>query len=150
MTATGYDDRMLVIEVIGLNQPNSVSTSYTVKVPYRSLARTLQFINRRGGKVVRVTALSATAAIAELPQVPSVVDRVSASPAAIKPAAAPESVPNVEKDVEKDVEKPAASPPAALSAEAESESPHGEATPTAEPPSWLQRVKLVMEKLNLA
>jgi hypothetical protein len=34
------------------------TSHYTFKVPYRSLARTLQFINRKGGKVVRIESRS--------------------------------------------------------------------------------------------
>ena len=59
MATTGYDDRILLIEVSGLCQQGVMPTShYTFKVPYRSLARTLQFIDRKGGKVVRINSLS--------------------------------------------------------------------------------------------
>jgi hypothetical protein len=59
MATTGYDDRILFIEVSGLCHQNVMPTShYTFKVPYRSLARALQFINRKGGKVVRINSLS--------------------------------------------------------------------------------------------
>lgn len=61
MTATGYSDRMLLIEVTGLRQQGVMPTSnYTFKVPYRSLTRTLQFISRQGGQVVRIESLSAS------------------------------------------------------------------------------------------
>jgi hypothetical protein len=43
------------------------SGSYSMKVPFASLSRTMQFIHRSGGKVVEVTKLSANAALAELP-----------------------------------------------------------------------------------
>ena len=59
MATTGYDDRILLIEVSGLCQPHVMPTThYTFKVPYRSLARTLQFINHKGGKVVRIESRS--------------------------------------------------------------------------------------------
>ncbi|MBW4470589.1 MAG: hypothetical protein KME45_09310 [Stenomitos rutilans HA7619-LM2] len=59
MATTEYDDRILLIEVSGLRQQGTMPTShYTFKVPYRSLARTLQFISRKGGKVIRIQAPS--------------------------------------------------------------------------------------------
>lgn len=59
MATTGYDDRTLLVEVSGLRQQEVMPTShYTFKVPYRSLARTLQFIRCNGGKIVRIHSLS--------------------------------------------------------------------------------------------
>jgi hypothetical protein len=54
------DSRIFVVEAIGLSQPGILRTGVCrFKVPYQSLARTIQLINRRGGEIVRVTALSA-------------------------------------------------------------------------------------------
>lgn len=54
MTTSGYSDRILLVEVKGLCQSDHPGNHYTLKVPYPSLTRTLQFINRSGGKIVRV------------------------------------------------------------------------------------------------
>ncbi|OLP19344.1 hypothetical protein BST81_06210 [Leptolyngbya sp. 'hensonii'] len=63
MAATGYDDLILVVEVAGLQQPALLPVSnFTFKVPYRSLARTLESIRRRQGKVVNITVLSSSIA----------------------------------------------------------------------------------------
>ena len=52
------DDRVLLVQVTGLRWQNNLPTSeYTFKVPYRSLSRTLQFIKRSGGKIVRIEAM---------------------------------------------------------------------------------------------
>lgn len=55
MTTSGYGDRILLVEVTGLRQSDHPGNHYTLKVPYPSLTRTLQFINRSGGKIVRVS-----------------------------------------------------------------------------------------------
>lgn len=61
MATTGYGDRMLLVEVTGLRQQGVIPTShYSFKVPYQSLARTLQFIKSRGGKVVRLHPLASS------------------------------------------------------------------------------------------
>ncbi|NJL56018.1 hypothetical protein HC928_13155 [bacterium] len=57
MAATGYDDRMLLVEVTGLRQQGAMSSDCTFKVSYRSLAPTLQFIRSRGGRIVRIYSL---------------------------------------------------------------------------------------------
>ncbi|MBE9101184.1 phycobilisome linker polypeptide [Vacuolonema iberomarrocanum] len=55
MAVNRDDARILLVEVMGLRwQGGSSNSPYTFKVPYCSLARTLQFIKRKGGKIVRV------------------------------------------------------------------------------------------------
>lgn len=52
-----YNRRTITLEVTGLyHQTTSRTTPYMVKVPYSSLAKTLQSIQRRGGTVTKVTA----------------------------------------------------------------------------------------------
>lgn len=69
MAATGYDDRILLVEVTGLCQQSGISTShYTFKVPYRSLARLLQFVKQKGGKIVRVHPLTLSLPTEQLSQ----------------------------------------------------------------------------------
>lgn len=59
MAAIGHDDHILLVETTGLRQQGVMLTShYTFKVPYRSLAHTIQSISRRGGKIVRVHSLA--------------------------------------------------------------------------------------------
>jgi phycocyanin-associated, rod len=54
-----YSSRSLLVEVIGMNHAAGVRTSnYRIKVPYSSLAQTMQNIRQRGGKVANVTSLS--------------------------------------------------------------------------------------------
>jgi hypothetical protein len=81
MTTTGYDDRMLLIEVTGLRQQGVMPTSnYTFKVPYRSLTRTLQFISRQGGQVVRIESLSASLPMPALLSSAVVQDTIAGQP----------------------------------------------------------------------
>lgn len=47
-------DRPVVISVIG-GSSTSHQTNYTVKVPYSSMARTIQTITKQGGKITNVT-----------------------------------------------------------------------------------------------
>ena len=55
MAVNRDDARILLVEVMGLRwQGGPFNGPYTFKVPYRSLSRTLQFVKRRGGKIVRV------------------------------------------------------------------------------------------------
>ena len=55
MAVNSDDARILLVEVMGLRWQGGPSNDpYTFKVPYRSLSRTLQFVKRRGGKIVRV------------------------------------------------------------------------------------------------
>jgi hypothetical protein len=67
-------DCMVKIDVTNMSSHSAIrSGSYSMKVPFSSLSRTMQFIHRSGGKVVEVTKLSATAALAELPPIPTPV-----------------------------------------------------------------------------
>jgi phycocyanin-associated, rod len=74
-----YNHRTITIEVSGLyHQTVGRTTPYTVKVPYSSLSRTLQSIQRRGGTVTKVTAApsaSAVVPIAPVATTPPKVDR---------------------------------------------------------------------------
>ncbi|NJP11382.1 MAG: hypothetical protein HC866_19460 [Leptolyngbyaceae cyanobacterium RU_5_1] len=72
MVTTGYSDRVLVVEVTGLRQQGVAPVSNcTFKVPYRSLSRTLQFISRQHGKVIRIAVLSGSLPASELFQLSS-------------------------------------------------------------------------------
>jgi hypothetical protein len=63
-------DCMMKIEVTNMSSHSKIrSGAYSIKVPFSSLSRTMQFIHRSGGKVVEVTKLSATATLAELPPI---------------------------------------------------------------------------------
>jgi CpcD/allophycocyanin linker domain len=63
-------DSMVKIDVTNMSSHATIrSGSYSMKVPFSSLSRTMQFIHRSGGKVVKVTKLSATASLAELPPI---------------------------------------------------------------------------------
>jgi phycocyanin-associated, rod len=65
---------MMKIEVTNMSTQNAArSGAYTIKVPFSSLSRTMQFIHRSGGKVVDVAKLSAATALADLPPVPTAV-----------------------------------------------------------------------------
>jgi len=60
-------DRPVVISVIGTTT-TSHQTNYTVKVPYSSMARTIQVITKQGGKITNVTIATMASSV-----VPSVV-----------------------------------------------------------------------------
>jgi hypothetical protein len=63
-------DCMVKIDVTNMSSHSAVrSGACSMKVPFSSLSRTMQFIHRSGGKVVTVTKLSATASLAELPPI---------------------------------------------------------------------------------
>jgi CpcD/allophycocyanin linker domain len=63
-------DCMVKIDVTNMSSHSAIrSGSYSMKVPFTSLSRTMQFIHRSGGKVVEVTKLSATATLADLPPI---------------------------------------------------------------------------------
>jgi hypothetical protein len=63
-------DCMVKIDVTNMSSQSTIrSGAYSIKVPFASLSRTMQFIHRSGGKVVEVTKLSATDALGDLPQV---------------------------------------------------------------------------------
>jgi CpcD/allophycocyanin linker domain len=63
-------DCMVKIDVTNMSSHSIVrSGSYSIKVPFSSLSRTMQFVHRAGGKVVKVMKLSAIDALADLPQI---------------------------------------------------------------------------------
>lgn len=71
-------DRPVVISVIG-GSSTSHQTNYTVKVPYSSMARTIQTITKQGGKITNVTV--GTMAPSEVPiVVPSEVPIIRIKP----------------------------------------------------------------------
>jgi len=47
-------DRSVAISVTGAGKSTSHQTNYTVKVPYSSMARTIQVITKQGGKITNV------------------------------------------------------------------------------------------------
>jgi hypothetical protein len=61
-------DCSVEIEVTGMSRQALMrSGASTIKVPFSSLSRTIQFIHRSGGKVVKVTRLSGTSTISSVP-----------------------------------------------------------------------------------
>ncbi len=81
-------DRPVVISVMGASF-TSHQMNYTMKVPYSSMARTIQVITKQGGKITNVTVATMvptvpTVAPSEVPEVPSEVPTVlpSAAPTA--------------------------------------------------------------------
>ena len=74
----GDGGRTFAIEVQGSpHQAGLRSSSYTIRVPYSSLSKTIHSIGKRGGKVVDVKLL--TAQLSELGDIPvaaSVIDSV--------------------------------------------------------------------------
>jgi CpcD/allophycocyanin linker domain len=63
-------DCIVKIDVTNMSSHSTVrSGSYSIKVPFSSLSRTMQFIHRSGGKVIKVTKLSAIDTLANLPQI---------------------------------------------------------------------------------
>jgi hypothetical protein len=71
---TSILDCMMKIEVTNMSSQLRIgSGSYSMKVPFSSLSRTMQFIHRSGGKIVEVTKLSAIAALANLPPIETAV-----------------------------------------------------------------------------
>lgn len=48
-------DRSVAISVTGAGKSTSHQTNYTVKVPYSSMARTIQVITKQGGKITNVS-----------------------------------------------------------------------------------------------
>jgi hypothetical protein len=85
-------DRPVVISVMGASF-TSHQMNYTVKVPYSSMARTIQVITKQGGKITNVTVatMAPTVAPSEVPEVPEVPTVLpSAAPTAtIVPIKAP-------------------------------------------------------------
>jgi hypothetical protein len=67
-TVSDYDSRLVLVEVTGLYRQDMLRTgTYRTKVPYYRLSQTIQSINRRGGKIVSVTVLSASSLSTSLP-----------------------------------------------------------------------------------
>lgn len=57
-------DRSVVISVTGAGRSTLHQTNYTVKVPYSSMAQTIQVITKQGGKITNVTvATTASSAV---------------------------------------------------------------------------------------
>ena len=54
-------DRSVMISVAGACSSTAHQTNYTIKVPYSSMARTIQVITKEGGKITNV--IAATAAV---------------------------------------------------------------------------------------
>jgi CpcD/allophycocyanin linker domain len=81
-------DCMVKIDVTNMSSHSPIRPgSYSMKVPFASLSRTMQFIHRSGGKVVEVTKLSATDALAELPPIATPVYTSTANSKPQSPAA---------------------------------------------------------------
>jgi hypothetical protein len=72
-------DCMVKIEVTNMSFHAARSGSSTMKVPFSSLSRTMQFIHRSGGKVVEVTKLWAIDTSASLPPVATPVNTSTAN-----------------------------------------------------------------------
>jgi CpcD/allophycocyanin linker domain len=69
-------DRMVRLEVAGGGQQSiSHTNSYTVTVPYASMSRTMQNINRMGGKVVGVHVSDMNAAAPQVTMAPEPTDK---------------------------------------------------------------------------
>jgi CpcD/allophycocyanin linker domain len=69
-------DRMVRLEVTGGGQQSiSHTNSYTVTVPYNSMSRTMQNINRMGGKVVGVHVSDMNAAAPQVTTAPEPTDK---------------------------------------------------------------------------
>jgi CpcD/allophycocyanin linker domain len=69
-------DRMVRLEVAGGGQQSiSHTNSYTVTVPYASMSRTMQNINRMGGKVVGVHVSDMNAAAPQVTTAPAPADK---------------------------------------------------------------------------
>ena len=62
-------DRSVMISVAGACSSTAHQTNYTIKVPYSSMARTIQVITREGGKITNVIAAAASIASSAAPTV---------------------------------------------------------------------------------
>ena len=71
-------DRSVAISVTGAGKSTSHQTNYTVKVPYSSMARTIQVITKQGGKITNVT-VGTTDSSAVLAAAPSTVPTAASS-----------------------------------------------------------------------
>jgi hypothetical protein len=88
-------DCMMKIEVTNMSSHSTIRTgAYSIKVPFSSLSRTMQFIHRSGGKVVEVTKLSAIDTLAELPQIATPVYTSSATNSSPQSPSTPVVQPN--------------------------------------------------------
>jgi hypothetical protein len=54
-------DRSVMIEVSGVYSATTHQSNYKIKVPYGSMAKKIQDINRQGGKIVNVSIAGAAA-----------------------------------------------------------------------------------------
>lgn len=61
-------NRPVLIEVAGICNTTAHKSNYSIKVPYGSMATTIQGITRQGGKIVNIS-ISGAAPIAEVPAV---------------------------------------------------------------------------------
>lgn len=87
------DDRPVVISVTGGNS-TSHQANYTVKVPYSSMARTIQVITKQGGKItnVAVPTINSSVAPSDIPVIASSVAPIAVpSEAPIAPVIATKS-----------------------------------------------------------
>jgi hypothetical protein len=53
-----YNNRIVLLEVIGVLNAQARNTHYTMKVPYARLSQTVQRVSRAGGKIASVTMAS--------------------------------------------------------------------------------------------
>jgi len=72
-------DRTVLISVAGACSSTSHQTNYTVKVPYSSMAHTIQVITKEGGKITNV-AVATTAPSAVPTAAPSAAPTVTIQP----------------------------------------------------------------------
>jgi hypothetical protein len=88
----GNDNRLFAIDAIASPQRAMLrSIAYTVKVPYSALAKTINSIGKRGGKVVNVRLLSfLTPDDGDIPVATAVIIPVEEQ---IAPAPAPQDIP---------------------------------------------------------
>jgi CpcD/allophycocyanin linker domain len=75
-------DRIFALEIAGISQHGRLrSGTYTLKVAYSSLSKTLQSITRRGGKVVNVRMLSTPMpSVANIPVAEAAPPEIEPSP----------------------------------------------------------------------
>jgi hypothetical protein len=70
---SGYNNRMVLLEVTGVLNAKDRNTHYTMKVPYARLSQTVQRICRAGGKIANVSmALFDPSEVAEAVSIESV------------------------------------------------------------------------------
>lgn len=106
---SGLADCIVEIEVTGMLRHTKMKGGTSIiKVPLSSLSRTMQFIHRSGGKVIKVTRLSGTVPFASVPnatanqpaETPALVEEitpaVSAPPEPVAEVVIPEPTPEPE------------------------------------------------------